>query len=213
MWNLEKEFSKEYFKNIIDIIDNEKNDVYPPKQNMFSAFDLCSYNDLKVVIIGQDPYHNKNQAHGLAFSVLYPTKLPPSLKNIYKEIESEFNITMSKTIGDLSPWAKQGVLLLNTSLSVVQHKPASHSKIGWMTFTQNMLKKISDEKEGIVFLLWGNHAQSLEKFIDKDKHFILTSPHPSPFSARKGFFGNNHFFITNEILKKKNKPVINWLIS
>lgn len=212
MWDLDNEFNQPYFQSIMEAINNEEDTVYPHRDQFFSAFNLCPYENLNVVILGQDPYHNENQAHGLAFSILPPTKLPPSLKNIYKEIESEFGFTMSKTDGNLSPWAKQGVLLLNTSLSVVAHKPASHSKIGWTTFTKNIIKKISNEKSGIVFLLWGNHAKSFAQFVDVDKHFILSSPHPSPFSARKGFFGNNHFLKTNKILEAQKKPAINWLI-
>jgi uracil-DNA glycosylase len=211
-WNLEEEFEKDYFRDMKDKIEKEKEIVFPNKKDVFNAFDYCSLDDLSVVIIGQDPYHNDNQAHGLAFSVLSPTKLPPSLKNIYKEISSEFNIEMSKDNGDLISWAKQGVLLLNSALTVVAHKPGSHAKIGWKTFTENIIKKISIEKDGVVFLLWGAHANSFSDLIDNKKHYVLSSSHPSPFSARKSFFGNNHFKRTNEILKDNNLKEIDWKI-
>lgn len=211
-WNLEEEFKKDYFKDMIRKIEEEIENVFPNKKDIFNAFNYCSLNDLSVVIIGQDPYHNDNQAHGLAFSVLSPTKLPPSLKNIYKEVNSEFDIEMSTTKGDLSGWAKQGVLLLNSALTVVAHKPGSHAKIGWKTFTENIITKISNEKDGVVFLLWGAHANSFSDLIDNKKHHILSSSHPSPFSARKSFFGNNHFRKTNEILKENNLNEIDWKI-
>jgi uracil-DNA glycosylase len=211
-WGLEKEFKKDYFKEIDIVLKNEKESIFPSKENIYNAFKNCSFGDLKVVIIGQDPYHNDGQAHGLSFSVLSPSKLPPSLKNIYKEIESEYNVDMSKTNGDLTSWSKQGVLLLNSALTVVAHKPGSHSKIGWHTFTSNIVKKISNEKENIIFLLWGAHAQTFTDLIDETKHHILSSSHPSPFSARKSFFGNNHFIKTNEILKENSLIEIDWIL-
>lgn len=211
-WNLELEFKQDYFKKINNFLKNEKDKViFPPKNKIFAAFDLCKWEDLKVVIIGQDPYHNEHQAHGLAFSVLVE-KLPPSLKNIYKEIESEYGYEMPKNNGNLESWAKQGVLLLNTALTVEKNKPGSHAKIGWHTFTENIIKKISTEKNNVVFVLWGNHAHQFKELINEEKHEILESSHPSPFSARKSFFGSNHFVKINDYLKKHNKRVIEWKI-
>lgn len=213
MWELEKEQEKKYLINIKNFIKKERlsKKIYPSDDLIYNAFNLCKYKNLKVVIIGQDPYHNEGQAHGLSFSVLYPNKLPPSLKNIYKEIEMEYNVKITKNKGDLTNWALQGVLLLNTSLTVEHNKPSSHSKIGWINFTKNIIEKINNEKENIVFLLWGNHAKQFESIINKEKHLVLKSAHPSPFSAKKGFFGNNHFIKTNSYLKIKNIKEIDWL--
>ncbi|MDD5213867.1 MAG: uracil-DNA glycosylase [Candidatus Gracilibacteria bacterium] len=211
---LEDEFSKDYFKNIKEKIISDIKDgiqIYPPLPLIFNAFELTHFDDLKVVIIGQDPYHGENQAHGLSFSVLEGIRNPPSLKNIYKEIERDLGIKMSNS-GNLESWGKQGVLLLNAVLTVQAGNPASHSKIGWENFTDAVIKTISDKKEGIIFILWGNFAKSKKSLIDEKKHYILESAHPSPLGAYKGFFGSKPFSKTNEILKKNGKKEIDWKI-
>jgi uracil-DNA glycosylase len=197
---LNEEFKKEYFKEIMLSLEKEylNNNVFPKKENIFEAFNLTSFDDIKIVIIGQDPYHGDNQAHGLAFSTKQ-TKLPPSLKNIYKELYSDLNII--KEDGDLSKWAKQGVFLLNTILTVEKNKPFSHSKIGWEIFTDKVIELISTNKDKVIFVLWGNNAIKKENLIDK-KHIIIKSPHPSPFSANKGFFGSKPFSKINSQLIK-----------
>lgn len=208
---LNEEFEKEYFLNLVDFIKNEykTKTVYPTPKNLFNAFNLCPFSQTKVVIIGQDPYHEPNQAHGLSFSVLDPTPCPPSLKNIYKEIELDLGI-LPPNSGDLSRWAKQGVLLINATLSVEAHKAGSHQNKGWEEFTNSVINHLAKEKQGIVFLLWGSYAQKKGYFIDPSKHLILKSVHPSPLSAYRGFFGNNHFSKTNNYLISQGKEPINW---
>ncbi|MCD5385083.1 uracil-DNA glycosylase [Candidatus Gracilibacteria bacterium] len=206
---LEEECQNTYFKKIEQKINDDINNgitIYPEIKNIFKAFEKTSFDDIKVVILGQDPYHGKGQAQGFCFSVPKGTKLPPSLKNIYKEL----NIDTKN--GDLTPWTKQGVLLLNAILTVQEENPASHAKIGWEQFTDNIIKKISKDKKGIIFLLWGTFAQSKEKLIDHLKHYILKTTHPSPFSAYRGFIGSNCFLETNKILKQNGKKEINWNI-
>lgn len=183
--------------------------VYPAAENIFKAFDLCSFSNTKVILLGQDPYHGEGQAQGLSFSVPSNTKLPPSLKNIFKEISSEFNIQPPSN-GDLTRWAAQGVLMLNTTLTVEAAKPASHSKIGWDNFTTKVIQRLSDTKSHLVFILWGNHAIQKTKYIDPSKHLILTGVHPSPLSAHRGFFGCNHFIDCNTYLASHNLTPINW---
>ncbi|MDD2191218.1 MAG: uracil-DNA glycosylase [Bacteroidales bacterium] len=208
---LKEEFEKEYFISLMNFISYEyKNKVvYPEAKNIFNAFNLCSFNDTKVVIIGQDPYHQPNQAHGLCFSVLDPTPCPPSLKNIYKEIELDLGIE-PPTSNDLSRWAKQGVLLINATLTVEANKAGSHRNKGWEEFTDSVINHLANEKKGIVFLLWGSYAQKKGEFIDETKHLVLKSVHPSPLSAYRGFFGNNHFSKTNDYLISKGKEPIDW---
>ncbi|MDP5039156.1 MAG: uracil-DNA glycosylase, partial [Candidatus Gracilibacteria bacterium] len=212
---INKEFGKEYFENITNFLENEyKNNkiIYPKKDDILNAFRLCSLDDLKIVILGQDPYHGKNQANGLSFSIKNGNKIPPSLKNIYKELNNDLGIEISNN-GDLSLWAKQGVLLLNTTLTVEEKKPNSHSKIGWQFFTDNIIKEINLNKKNIIFILWGDFAQKKENLIDNSKHFIIKSSHPSPFSAHRGFFGSKVFSQTNNILTKLGKKNIDWNIN
>lgn len=208
---LKEEFEKEYFISLMNFVSYEyKNKVvYPEAKNIFNAFNLCSFNDTKVVIIGQDPYHQPNQAHGLCFSVLDPTPCPPSLKNIYKEIELDLEIELP-TSNDLSRWAKQGVLLINATLTVEANKAGSHQNKGWEEFTDSVINHLAKEKQGIVFLLWGSYAQKKGGFIDETKHLVLKSVHPSPLSAYRGFFGNNHFSQTNNYLISNGKKPIDW---
>jgi uracil-DNA glycosylase len=208
---LGKEFEREYFKNLISFVEDEycKQTIYPSTGDVFRAFDLCPFDDVKVVILGQDPYHGPEQANGLCFAVHDGISLPPSLKNIYKEIESDIGIKPSSS-GDLSRWAKQGVLLLNSTLTVRANTPGSHQKKGWEEFTDAVIKKLSDEKENLVFILWGNYAKQKGSVIDREKHLVLESAHPSPFSARTGFFGSKPFSKTNNYLKEKKKGEINW---
>jgi len=205
------EKQKEYYQNLKQTIDQkyETTIVYPPKNKIFNAFSLCKYNELKVVILGQDPYHNPNQAQGLAFSTPKEIQNPPSMQNILKEIYDDIGSSQC-TDGDLTPWAKQGILLINTILTVEHNQPKSHHKLGWEIFTDNIIKHISDNFEGIVFLLWGSPAIAKTKLIDKNKHYILTAPHPSPLSAYRGFFGSKHFSQTNKILKSLGKDEIKW---
>lgn len=187
--------------------------VHPEQSNVFAAFRTTSFNDIKVVILGQDPYHGPNQAMGLSFSVPKVTKNPPSLRNIFKELAAELgepSQAEAKYGGDLTCWAKQGVLLLNAVLSVESGQPGSHSKKGWEDFTDHVIQTISDQKEQVVFLLWGNYAKNKATLIDSTKHLILTAPHPSPFSAYGGFFGCNHFIQTNQYLKKHQKQQVVW---
>lgn len=186
--------------------------IYPPQEDLFTAFKLTPFNKTKVVIIGQDPYHGEGQAHGLAFSVQKEMKVPPSLKNIYKEIQQEFNYDIPSH-GNLSSWAGQGVLLLNNVLSVRAKSAGSHQKKGWENFTDEVIKILNREKENLVFLLWGSPAQKKCKIVDESKHLVLRSVHPSPLSAYRGFFGNNHFTETNKYLKKIGMKEINWQVS
>ncbi len=209
---LKEEKQKEYFKNVLAFSNTERKTkrIFPPTDKVFNAFTLTSLENLKVVILGQDPYHGEGQAEGLCFSVQPGVRLPPSLKNIYKEIESDLQIKMNFTNGHLAKWAEQGVFLLNAVLTVEEGKPASHAGKGWETFTDEVIKKISENKNGVIFLLWGNYAIKKKGLIDEKKHFVLTAPHPSPFSAYSGFFGCKHFSKTNEILKKENKKEVDW---
>ncbi len=183
--------------------------IYPEPKNLFRAFQLTPFNKVKVVIIGQDPYHNTNQAHGLAFSVQKNTPPPPSLKNIYKEIENDLQIKKNFQNGNLEDWAHQGVLLINSILTVRKNQAGSHSKKGWEEFTDEIIKQLSKHKNNLVFLLWGNYAKEKGKIIDRKKHFVLESGHPSPFSAHL-FFNHHHFSKTNEYLKKNKSKEINW---
>lgn len=208
--NIEKQ--KDYYKSLKEQIDKkyETSTVFPPKEKIFSAFELSSLDDLKVVIFGQDPYHGMGQAQGLAFSTPKEIKNPPSMVNILKEINSDLEKPSSCEDGDLTPWAKQGVLLLNTILTVEESKPKSHHKLGWEIFTDNIIKHINDNCKDIIFILWGAPAIKKTKLIDESKHHILTAPHPSPLSSYRGFFGCKHFSKTNEILKNLNKDEIKW---
>ncbi len=185
--------------------------VFPPRKEIFRAFSLTPLKKVKVVIIGQDPYHGEGEANGLAFSVNKGIKLPPSLRNIYKELEDDLGIK-APTHGDLSAWAKQGVLLLNSILTVRENTPGSHRKIGWEEYTDSVIQEISNSKKHIVFILWGKYAQKKKELIDSDKHLIIESPHPSPFSARKGFFGSKPFSRTNKYLRENNISEIDWQI-
>ncbi|RAL57782.1 uracil-DNA glycosylase [Candidatus Gracilibacteria bacterium GN02-872] len=211
---LKDEFEKDYMKEIKSFLVKEIESgktIYPHPKNIFKAFDKTPFDKVKVVILGQDPYHGPNQAQGFCFSVKNGTKLPPSLQNIYKELERSLGIKPSLN-GDLTIWSEQGVFLLNAILTVEGGKPASHSQIGWEKFTDEVIKQISEKKENVVFLLWGAFAQSKEKLIDEKKHFILKTTHPSPFSAHRGFIGSDCFKKTNEILEKIGKKPINWEI-
>jgi len=212
-WNnvLEKFFIKDYFKLLVEKIRNEYKNytIYPKGDKIFNAFNLCPYDSLKVVIIGQDPYHGKGQANGLSFSVEKNIKIPPSLKNIFIELKNNYP-EYKYSDGDLSRWANQGVLLLNSILTVRKSEPGSHSNIGWEKFTDFVIKVISSEKRNVVFLLWGKYAQSKRRLIDENKHLILKSSHPSPFSAHKGFFKNYHFKKTNQYLLLNDFNEINW---
>jgi uracil-DNA glycosylase len=206
------EFQKEYFINLSHFIDDAyiKTTCFPEAENIFSAFNFCDFNDVKVVILGQDPYHGKGQANGLSFSVQDSIKHPPSLVNILKELGDNFN-TVYPATGNLEAWAKQGVLLLNATLTVEESKAGSHQKKGWETFTDTVIRLISDEKKDVVFLLWGGFAKKKTKLINSSKHHILTSGHPSPLSANRGlWFGNQHFLKTNIFLNSKGINEINW---
>ncbi len=205
------EFEKEYFKKLTDFIKAEysSKEVYPKPENLFRAFELTPFNSVRVVILGQDPYHGPRQAHGLCFSVQRGVANPPSLKNIFKEIETDLDIKMSGS-GDLTPWARQGVFLLNATLTVLSGQAGSHQAKGWEEFTNTVIKNLSDKRENLVFLLWGSYAQSKEGLIESKKHLILKAPHPSPLSSYRGFFGSKHFSKTNNFLKQKNLSPINW---
>jgi uracil-DNA glycosylase len=208
---LKEEFEKEYFFKLTEFVRSEykTQTVYPKAENIFNAFNLCPFTDVKVVIIGQDPYHEPNQAHGLCFSVLDPVACPPSLQNIYKEIKLDLGIDSPKS-GDLTRWAKQGVLLLNATLTVQAHKAGSHQNKGWEKFTDSVIHHLANERQGLVFLLWGSYAQKKGEYIDQTKHLVLKSVHPSPLSAHRGFFGNHHFSQTNTFLSKQGEQPINW---
>ena len=212
---LKEEFTKDYFLQTVTFVKTEKlagKIIYPPGNLMFNAFEKTTFNNVKVVLLGQDPYHNKGQAHGLSFSVPDGISKPPSLINIFKELQKDLGIP-PPLYGNLEKWAEQGVLLLNASLTVRQNEPGSHSKIGWLQFTDSIIKKISDEKEGVVFLLWGKFAQDKQPLIDETKHHVLKAAHPSPFSADKGFFGCKHFSKTNELLMKEGLQPIDWKLN
>jgi len=208
---LSEEFQKPYFEKLIEFVKSEykTHTVYPPGKEIFSAFDFCHFDNVKVVIIGQDPYHGEGQANGLCFSVHDGIRMPPSLVNIFKEIQNDLRKPIPKS-GDLGRWAKQGVLLLNATLTVRASSPGSHQNKGWEAFTDEVIRKISDEKEHIVFLLWGAYAQKKGEIIDRKKHHVLMSAHPSPFSADRGFFGNKHFSKTNAYLKQHGISEIEW---
>jgi uracil-DNA glycosylase len=209
---LSEEFEKEYFSKIVTFLKSEKEagkTIYPPGKQIFSAFEYTPYANVKVVIIGQDPYHNPGQAHGLSFSVPDGFPAPPSLMNIFKEIQSDLGINLSGK-SNLQKWAEQGVLLLNASLTVEANKPMSHSQAGWHLFTDAVIRKISATKEHVVFLLWGKFAQNKEQLIDGNKHKILKAAHPSPLSAYNGFFGCCHFSKTNQWLQEQGEKPIDW---
>lgn len=208
---LKDEFEKPYFKNLLNFLTKEYSTctVYPSMENIFYALNLVKFEDIKVVIVGQDPYHEPNQAMGMSFSVPSSTKIPPSLANIFKEIESELNIKCLKN-GDLTRWAKQGVLLLNSVLTVKKGIANSHKNIGWETFTSKIISLINEKKEPVIFVLWGANAKALKPLINSPQHFVLTSSHPSPLSAYNGFFGCGHFSKINSILKQNNKTPIDW---
>ena len=209
---LKDEFEKPYMKNLSVFLNNEKKNnkiIYPPGSKIFNALNLTPFTSVKVIILGQDPYHGQNQANGLSFSVEIGNKIPPSLQNIFKELNSDLNILPSQH-GDLSNWAKQGVLLLNTILTVESSKPSSHSNKGWEIFTDKILHSLSSQKENLVFILWGKKAEEKISLIDESKHKILKSTHPSPYSANNGFFGSQPFSKTNFFLESKNIDKINW---
>ncbi|MEO8109200.1 MAG: uracil-DNA glycosylase [Ginsengibacter sp.] len=209
---LKEEFIKSYFEQIVTFIKAEKaagKIIYPSGALLFNAFDKTPFSKVKVVLLGQDPYHNKGQAHGLSFSVPDGVALPPSLQNIFKELKADIGMNTPSS-GNLEMWATQGVLLLNASLSVRQNEPGSHSKIGWLQFTDAVISNLSEKKKGIIFLLWGRFAQEKQALIDETKHYVLKAAHPSPFSADKGFFGCKHFSKTNELLVVQNKQPIDW---
>ncbi|MGL5520978.1 MAG: uracil-DNA glycosylase [Cetobacterium sp.] len=208
---LKEEVEKEYFVKMKDFLKHEYSEktVYPPNKEIFTAFQLTPYKDVKIVILGQDPYHGAGQAHGLAFSVKKGISLPPSLRNIYKEIVNEGEGETFNS-GCLESWAKQGIFLLNASLTVREGEANSHSKIGWTTFTDEVIKKINEKKEQVIFVLWGNNAKDKKKYITNPNHIILEGVHPSPLSASRGFFGCDHFKTINSILKEKGHKTITW---
>ncbi len=208
---LKEELNKEYYQNMRKFLINEyrTKTIYPKPEEIFTAFRLTSYKECKIVLLGQDPYHGVNQAHGLAFSVKKGIRLPPSLKNMYKEISAEYGYEMSRN-GYLVPWAEQGVLLLNTALTVIAENANSHSKIGWEIFTDNVIEYLNMREEPIIFILCGNNARSKKTLIDTARHYILEGVHPSPLSANRGFFGCGHFKKANEILKELGKDEIDW---
>ncbi|MBF0274027.1 MAG: uracil-DNA glycosylase [Nitrospinae bacterium] len=209
---LAPEFENDYFKNLKKFLDSErekKKKIYPPGSLIFNAFDKTPFDEVKVVLLGQDPYHGANQAHGLCFSVPEGIKQPPSLVNIFKEIHADLGIS-PPLHGNLEKWAKQGVLLLNATLTVLAAQAGAHQKKGWEEFTDAVISAINDEKEEVVFLLWGNYAKKKGEIIDVKKHYVLTAAHPSPFSAHSGFFGCKHFSKTNNYLLKVGKDPIDW---
>lgn len=205
-------FRQPYFKAIKAFLKTEKANghvIYPPGKQIFNAFNTTPFHQVKVVILGQDPYHGPGQAHGLSFSVPDGVKPPPSLQNIFKEIQTDLNITCSGT-GNLTPWAQQGVFLLNAMLTVRAKSPASHQKIGWQDFTNEVIRTLSQQREHLVFLLWGRFAQSKAELIDTEHHLVLTAAHPSPYSANNGFFGCRHFSKTNQYLTNHGQKPIDW---
>ncbi len=208
---LELIWNSEGFKKFYHIVENEYNTktIYPPKDHIFEALKLTSYKDTRVVIVGQDPYHGEGEAHGLSFSVQKGVKVPPSLQNIYKELYDDLGIP-PKDNGDLTSWAKNGVLLLNAVLTVVKDTPASHRKLGWERLTDYIIRLLNEKEEPVVFILWGNFAKEKRNLITNQRHLVLMSPHPSPFSARYGFFGSKPFSKTNEFLKKNGLKEIDW---
>ena len=211
---LSEEIQKPYFLDLMNaVVEEYQNNIcYPPKELIFSAFNTCAFEDVKVVIIGQDPYHGDGEANGLSFSVNDSVRIPPSLRNIYREMNDDLDSIFLPTSGNLETWAKQGVLLLNAGLTVRKDNPNSHKHLKWNLFTDAVIEKISEEKENVVFMLWGAFAQKKGAKIDRTKHLVLESGHPSPMSANQGkWFGNNHFSQANKYLQKNNLPIINWL--
>lgn len=211
---LEIIWNSEGFKKFYKIIENEYNTktIYPPKDYIFNALKLTPYSNTKVVIVGQDPYHGEGEAHGLSFSVQEGIKIPPSLQNIYKELNDDLGIPIH-TKGDLTKWGQEGVLMLNAVLTVEKDKPASHRNLGWELLTDYIIKILNNKEEPVVFILWGNFAKEKAKYITNPNHYIITSPHPSPFSARSGFFGSKPFSKTNKFLKSKGLKEIDWNLS
>jgi uracil-DNA glycosylase len=210
---LADEFSKEYFEKLTEFVKNEYKEgtVYPGPKNIFRAFELCPFEKVKVVILGQDPYHGPRQANGLSFAVEESEKIPPSLQNIFKEISADFDKKLIHTTGDLSRWAVQGVLLLNATLTVRAHTAGSHQGRGWEEFTDAVIKVLSEEREHLVFILWGNYAKAKGAHIDRSKHLVIESAHPSPFSAANGFFGSKPFTRANTYLLENGETPIDWL--
>lgn len=208
---LKDEFEKDYFTQLVDFVKKEyrSHTVYPPGSKIFNAFDHCPFDKLKVVILGQDPYHGPNQAHGLCFSVNDGVTFPPSLINIFKEIQNDTDSPIPKS-GNLERWADQGILLLNATLTVQAHQAGSHQRKGWEQFTDAVINNVATKKENIVFILWGAYAQKKAAFVNRDKHLVLESVHPSPLSASRGFFGNHQFSKTNQYLTDHGKTPINW---
>lgn len=208
---LQDEFDQAYFKTLTTFVRSEyqHHPIFPPGQLIFNAFNLCPFDKVKVVIIGQDPYHGPGQAHGLCFSVNDGVSFPPSLVNIFKEIKADIGVAPPQT-GNLTRWAEQGVLLLNATLTVEAHKAGSHQKKGWETFTDAVIRQLAENREHLVFILWGAYAQKKGAFINRDRHLVLTSAHPSPLSAYNGFFGNKHFSRTNEYLKAHGQDEVKW---
>ncbi|WGK56318.1 uracil-DNA glycosylase [Pantoea sp. SS70] len=211
---LAEEKEKPYFVETLKAVANERAagvTVYPPQKDVFNAFRLTELGDIKVVILGQDPYHGPNQAHGLAFSVLPGVAIPPSLLNMYKELEQDMPGFVRPTHGFLESWATQGVMLLNTVLTVEASKAHSHARFGWETFTDNVISAINQHREGVIFLLWGLHAQKKGSIIDTQRHHVLKAPHPSPLSAHRGFFGSKHFSQANALLSQSGQSPIDWM--
>lgn len=212
-WNdiLEDEFAKGYFMNLLDFVDAEyeKHTVYPPKELIFAAFEITHFDDVKVVILGQDPYHGPNQADGLCFSVMEGVKKPPSLVNVFKELNDDLGVPIPKS-GNLIRWAEQGVLMLNSTLTVREGEPGKHQNRGWEKFTDAVIKKLSDHKDNLVFILWGSYAQQKGRIIDASRHRVLKAVHPSPRSVYRGFYGSKPFSKTNKFLKAIGEKPINW---
>lgn len=207
---LKKEFEKEYFINLINFLNNENKNkaIYPKKEDLFKALKMTSYKDTKILILGQDPYHGEGEANGLCFSVDNNIKNPPSLQNIFKELQSDLNVI--RTESDLTDWAKQGILLINTVLTVEKDKPFSHKNRGWETFTDEIIKKLNERKDPVIFVLWGNAARSKKQYITNKTHYIIESAHPSPLSYSRGFKDSKPFSKVNNILKSANKSEIKW---
>ena len=210
---LQEEYHKQYFKDIVKFINKEYRErvVFPPKSKILRALNLTNYDNVKVVILGQDPYHGDKEANGLCFAVSDGIKLPPSLKNIYKELESDLGIP-SANVGNLECWAREGVLLLNAVLTVEKDKPASHKHVGWEQFTDAIIRKLNEKEEAVVFILWGNFARSKKNLITNSNHYVIESTHPSPFSANHGFFGSRPFSRANNYLKSKGIDEIDWKV-
>jgi uracil-DNA glycosylase len=212
---LEGEFEKEYMKKLRSFLQSQHDQqrtIYPGNSLIFNAFEHTPFDKVKVVVLGQDPYHGANQAHGLSFSVQKGVQIPPSLQNIFKELQSEYNDFQIPKHGDLSSWADQGVLLLNATLTVEASKAGSHQKQGWEIFTDRVIQILSEKRTGIVFLLWGKYAQAKAALINQNKHLVLMAAHPSPFSAYNGFFGCNHFILTNEYLERNGEKGVDWKV-